>query len=176
MERESFSHVSAWLTLKFSKHYFIETDFQEAFKSPLLLLLLEAIPLESDTCVFPMELEVKAWRVSALGKPLSTGRSFEPLCSPAFSICPCPTGLPSNIPVRQAGFTELPVGVPGACWRMPTEWSKPTHKTDLMKALNCSCSLPGSPSICQKWCQCEDLPILQNSPKISGSRQIILAW
>lgn len=26
-------HVSAWLALKFSKHYFIETDFQEAFKA-----------------------------------------------------------------------------------------------------------------------------------------------
>lgn len=61
MQREYFSPCFCLTCIQLLKHYFIEADFQETFKAPFLLLfLLEAIPLESDTRVFPMELAFEA--------------------------------------------------------------------------------------------------------------------
>lgn len=53
MQREKFSLCFCLTCTQFLKHYFIDADFREGFKAPfllLLLLLLEAIPLDSDTC------------------------------------------------------------------------------------------------------------------------------
>lgn len=71
MQREKFNPCFRLTCTQLLKHYFIEADFQEALQSPLLLLLLllEAIPLESDTCVFPIELEFKASEGKCIWKP-----------------------------------------------------------------------------------------------------------
>lgn len=86
MERENFSPCFCLTCAQILKTLFYRNWFPRSLQSSLLLLLLEAIPLESDTCVFPMELEVKAWRVSAFGRPLSTALGFEHC---AFQPSPC---------------------------------------------------------------------------------------
>lgn len=52
-----------------SQTLFCRSWFPRSLQSLFLLLLLEAIPLESDTCVFPIELAFKASESWCIWKP-----------------------------------------------------------------------------------------------------------
>ena len=129
-----------------SQTLFYRSWFPRSLQSPFLLLfLLEAIPLESDTRVFPMELAFKAWESECIWKP--TQHSPLPLNCYVFqssSHIPLPVTFQSNRSIRQPVFIELPMEGARACWSMPIKENLPPAKQTSGKSLTTAAHRPGS--------------------------------
>lgn len=129
------------LQLNFSKHYFIEADFQEAFKAPFYYYYYQKpFPWKQTLVIFRWSLLFKASESQCTWNP--TQHSRRPLNGHVFQGLLHIQLLPVQHTRQRPVFTELPTGVARTCWSMPVTESLPTSKADLRKVPDYRCSSP----------------------------------